>query len=232
MSSKCNSWFQYAKFSPDVRQTQRTVSPTYRTPQWLRSSPHNLWLTIYVWKVDCGVCLPPPGNRVLPSVLGCVCWYSIELNSNSYYTSDLIIFTLLRQTTVQKILEIIISTTYPHSGVPSLFCQQKSWTWSDTVEMSEWCWTPTVRFYRLHSQHCWTAGAARAKSSRDNYIVTCDRSYRYVLYTQQHEMFPTEGLEEVLVFLSFFHFCAEDNMKSVVFCFFLINQILCSCFGV
>lgn len=111
MSSKCNSWFQYAKFSPDVRQTPRTVSPTYRTPQWLRSPPHNLWLTIYAWKVDCDECLPPPGNRALPSVQGSVCWYSVKLNSNSYYTSDLIPFTLLRQ------------KKNTHSGVPSLFCQ-------------------------------------------------------------------------------------------------------------
>ena len=43
-------------------------------------------------------------------------------------------------------------------------------------------WKP----HRLHFesgtvQHCQTAGIARPRSSGDNYIITCSRSYRFVL---------------------------------------------------
>ena len=48
------------------------------------------------------------------------------------------------------------------------------------------------------AQHCCTAGVARLMSSRDDYIIMCDCSYRCVIQTQQQEEILTEGLEEVL----------------------------------
>lgn len=52
------------------------------------------------------------------------------------------------------------------------------------------------------SKLCWTAGVVRQSSSGDNYIITWNCSYMYVLYTKQHGVFPTEGLEEVLWLIS------------------------------
>ena len=55
------------------------------------------------------------------------------------------------------------------------------------------------------AQHCQTAGVQRPRGSRVNYKIMCDRSCTYVLITQQQEEL-IKGLEEELVFVSFFRF--------------------------
>lgn len=43
-----------------------------------------------------------------------------------------------------------------------------------------------------------------------------NRSYWYLLRTQQHKVFPTKGLEEELVFVSFLRFCSGVNMDCFI----------------
>lgn len=53
----------------------------------------------------------------------------------------------------------------------------------------------------------------RPRSSRINYIITCDRSYMFVLKTQHYEVFPTEGLY-LLVFVCFLRFLTRVKLIS------------------
>ena len=84
-----------------------------------------------------------------------------------------------------------------------------------------------LRFESGMAQHCRAAGVARLRSSCHNYRILCDRSYRYVL-----QVFPTEGLEEVLFFL--IRLLVLDfwaGLKNEC-CILKTNRVLCCCFGV
>ena len=62
------------------------------------------------------------------------------------------------------------------------------------------------------------------RSSHKNDTIMRNFSYRYELWTQQLKVFPSKGLEEELVFVSFLRFCTAINIE----CFILkINWMVC-----
>lgn len=78
-------------------------------------------------------------------------------------------------------------------------------------------------------QHCQTAGGAGPRSSRNNYIITHNSVYRYVLLTQQWQVFPTDGLEEGLYLSLSWEFCSAVKKEDFIW---KINRMWCCCFGV
>lgn len=91
----------------------------------------------------------------------------------------------------------LLLNLYP--GIPLVACTL--WNGSAMVLGSVICQPPTGSTM----QQCQTAGLARPRSSRDN--------YRHYNIRIQQELFPTEGLKEVLGFVSFFRFCAGINTE-------------------